>query len=95
VVATPFSLASRIDLVTDRPNRRSFLGSAGTLAAVLALPRVREADAMQAPFIRRAPAAQPVAISSANSLAPVARTVELVTQGTDTLDAAVEGVKIQ
>ena len=50
---------------------------------------------MQAPAIRRAPPAQPVAISSANSLAPVTRTVELVLQGTDTLDAAVEGVKIQ
>ncbi len=50
---------------------------------------------MQAPAIRRAPPAQPVAISSANSLAPVTRTAELVLQGTDTLDAAVEGVKIQ
>jgi N4-(beta-N-acetylglucosaminyl)-L-asparaginase len=81
--------------VTDRPSRRSFIGSAGSLAAVLALPSVRSADALQAPAIRRAPLAQPVAISSANSLAPVTRTVELVLQGTDTLDAAVEGVKIQ
>jgi N4-(beta-N-acetylglucosaminyl)-L-asparaginase len=81
--------------VTDRPDRRSFLGSASALAAVMALPTVKTAAAMQAPAIRRAPPAQPVAISSANSLAPVARTVELVLQGTDTLDAAVEGVKIQ
>jgi N4-(beta-N-acetylglucosaminyl)-L-asparaginase len=36
-----------------------------------------------------------VAVSSANSLAPVTRAVELVLQGTDTLDAAVEGVKLQ
>ena len=81
--------------VTDRPNRRSFLGSAGSLAAVMALPRVQAARAIQAPFVHRAPPAVPVAISSSNSLAPVARTVELVLQGSDTLDAAVEGVKIQ
>ena len=40
-------------------------------------------------------ASRPVAISSANSLAPVSRALELVLQGSDTLDAAVEGVKIQ
>jgi N4-(beta-N-acetylglucosaminyl)-L-asparaginase len=36
-----------------------------------------------------------VAVSSANSTRPVARAFELMMQGTDTLDAAVEGVKIQ
>ena len=36
-----------------------------------------------------------MAISSANSLAPVSKALELVLQGSDTLDAAVEGVKIQ
>jgi N4-(beta-N-acetylglucosaminyl)-L-asparaginase len=36
-----------------------------------------------------------VAISSANSLAPVTRAYELMSGGADTLDAAVEGVKIQ
>ena len=81
--------------MTDHPSRRSFIGSAGSLAAVMALPRVRAADVIQAPFVRRSTVAQPVAISSANSLAPVTRTAELVLQGTDTLDAAVEGVKIQ
>jgi N4-(beta-N-acetylglucosaminyl)-L-asparaginase len=38
---------------------------------------------------------RPVAVSSANSLAPVTRAMELVGRGVDTLDAAVEGVKIQ
>ena len=38
---------------------------------------------------------RPVAISSANSLAPVTQALELMLQGSDTLDAAVEGVKIQ
>ena len=81
--------------MTDQPSRRAFLGSASSLAAVLAMPSVRDAAVLHAPAIRRSRLAQPVAISSANALAPVARTVELVLQGTDTLDAAVEGVKIQ
>jgi N4-(beta-N-acetylglucosaminyl)-L-asparaginase len=38
---------------------------------------------------------QPAAVSSGNGLRAVAKAVELVTQGSDTLDAAVEGVKIQ
>lgn len=81
--------------MTDQPSRRAFLGSASSLAAVLAMPAVRDAAALHAPAIRRSRVAQPVAISSANALAPVTRTVELVLQGSDTLDAAVEGVKIQ
>ena len=50
--------------MTDRPNRRAFLGSAGSLAAVMALPRVQAAGTLQAPFIRRVPPAQPVAITT-------------------------------
>lgn len=79
--------------MTDTVDRRTFLGAGGSLAAVLALPGTRAA--FPAPFVRRSRAATPVAVSSANSLAPVTRTIELVTRGTDTLDAAVEGVKIQ
>lgn len=48
-----------------------------------------------APAVILRPPARPVAISSANSLAPVSKAVELMLQGADTLDAAVEGVKIQ
>ncbi len=79
--------------MTDTLDRRTFLGTGGTLAAVVALPGVRQA--FPAPFVQRSRAATPVAISSANSLAPVSRTLELVSGGADTLDAAVEGVKIQ
>lgn len=73
--------------------RRDFLGSAGSLAAIAAIPGM--ATSFPAPFVRRSKVATTVAISSANSLAPVARAVELASKGADTLDAAVEGVKIQ
>jgi N4-(beta-N-acetylglucosaminyl)-L-asparaginase len=64
----------------------------GLSAAAVTLP----APAFRgAPAIRRSAPATPVAISSANSLAPVTRAAELVLKGTDTLDAAVEGVKLQ
>ena len=73
-------------------SRRSFLEAMGLSAAAVSLP----APAFRgAPAIRRSAPATPVAISSANSLAPVTRAVELVLKGTDTLDAAVEGVKLQ
>ncbi|MDH3198710.1 MAG: N(4)-(beta-N-acetylglucosaminyl)-L-asparaginase [Candidatus Krumholzibacteria bacterium] len=47
------------------------------------------------PIARPGWASVPVAISSANSLAPVARAYELLTAGADPLDAVVEGAKIQ
>jgi N4-(beta-N-acetylglucosaminyl)-L-asparaginase len=72
--------------VHESVSRRSFLEAMGLSAAAVTLP---------APAIRRSPPATPVAVSSANSLAPVTRAVELVLTGTDTLDAAVEGVKLQ
>jgi N4-(beta-N-acetylglucosaminyl)-L-asparaginase len=78
--------------VHEPVSRRSFLEAMGLSAAAVTLP----APAFRgAPTVRRSRAATPVAISSANSLAPVTRAVELVLKGTDTLDAAVEGVKIQ
>jgi N4-(beta-N-acetylglucosaminyl)-L-asparaginase len=40
-------------------------------------------------------AARPVAVASANGLRGVQKAVDLVLQGTDPLDAAIEGVKIQ
>ncbi len=73
--------------------RRAFLEGAGALAAFSVLPGA--APSFPAPFVRRSRVATTVAISSANSLAPVARAVELAGKGADTLDAAVEGVKIQ
>jgi N4-(beta-N-acetylglucosaminyl)-L-asparaginase len=69
-------------------SRRSFLGAAGAAAVAAALPTPA------APAIRHA-AGRVAAVSSSNGLRAVNRAVELVLSGTDTLDAAVEGVKIQ
>ena len=73
-------------------SRRTFLGAAGAMAASSALPRPLIAGA---PAIHLPGLAQPVAVSSSNGLRAVTRAVELALGGTDTLDAAVEGVKIQ
>ena len=69
-------------------SRRTFLGASGLAAATVALP------SGSAAIIRRG-ASRPAAVSSSNGLAAVNRAMELVLGGTDTLDAAVEGVKIQ
>jgi N4-(beta-N-acetylglucosaminyl)-L-asparaginase len=68
-------------------SRRSFLGASGLAAASVALP--------VAPAILRRSASRPAAVSSSNGLRAVNRSMELMLDGTDTLDAAVEGVKIQ
>jgi N4-(beta-N-acetylglucosaminyl)-L-asparaginase len=67
-------------------SRRTFLGASGLAAAAVALP---------APAILRRNAGKPAAVSSSNGLRAVNRAMELMLKGTDTLDAAVEGVKIQ
>jgi N4-(beta-N-acetylglucosaminyl)-L-asparaginase len=72
--------------------RRDFLLSGA--AALPALGATR-GGVSGAPAVRRRPPAHPVAVSSANSLRPVQRAYDLMMQGMDTLDAAVEGVKIQ
>ncbi len=76
-------------------SRRTFLtAAAGSVAAgrTLGIPHaLREAR----PLSPSRWAARPVAISSANSLAPVQRAFELLTGGADPLDAIVEAVKIQ
>ncbi len=69
-------------------SRRTFLGASGVAAASVVLPSTSSA------FARRS-ASRPAAVSSSNGLAAVNRAMELVLRGTDTLDAAVEGVKIQ
>ena len=80
--------------MSDSLSRRRFLGSTGAVLAAATLPGSAQA-AIAAPAIILRPPARPVAISSNNSLLPVTRAVELVQSGSDTLDAAVEGVKIQ
>ncbi len=79
--------------MSDSPlSRRTFLGTAGAVVAGSALlPK----PVVAAPAILRSRFAAPVAIASSNGLRGVARAVELVLKGTDTLDAGIEGVKIQ
>lgn len=69
-------------------SRRTFLGASGLAAATVALPSTSS-------VILRRGASQPAAVSSSNGLRAVNRAMELMLGGADTLDAAVEGVKIQ
>ena len=78
----------------DAISRRRFLGTAGAGLAAAAAPPVL-ALPIAAPAIRRSRIARPAAVSSGNGLRAVDRAIELVLQGSDPLDAAVEGVKIQ
>jgi N4-(beta-N-acetylglucosaminyl)-L-asparaginase len=74
--------------MSESVSRRAFLSASGVAAAAAALP-------MTPPAILRRGASRPAAVSSANGLRAVSRSMELMLKGTDTLDAAVEGVKIQ
>ena len=77
-------------------SRRTFLGAAGSVAAAAALPRnAVAAPATGAPAVILRGESRFAAVASANGIRGVARAFELVSSGTDTLDAAVEGVKIQ
>jgi N4-(beta-N-acetylglucosaminyl)-L-asparaginase len=69
-------------------SRRTFLGASGLAAASVALPSM-------SPAVLRRSASRPAAVSSSNGLPAVDRAMQLMLSGTDTLDAAVEGVKIQ
>lgn len=74
-------------------SRRDFLGAASSAIAGASLPR--PVAGRSAPAVITHGVARIAAVSSANGLPAVTRAVELMLQGTDTLDAAVEGVKIQ
>ena len=77
-------------------SRRTFLGAAGSVAAAAALPRsAAAAPVAGAPAVMLRGASRFAAVASANGIRGVARAFELASSGTDTLDAAVEGVKIQ
>jgi N4-(beta-N-acetylglucosaminyl)-L-asparaginase len=76
-------------------NRRTFLETAALTAAATALPDAQAAAAPAAPWIRRNGASKFAAVSSENGIRGVKLAVELMQKGTDTLDAGVEGVKIQ
>ncbi len=80
--------------MSDRLSRREFLGTASALAAGAALtPEIAAARSAPAVHLRRP--SKNVAVASANGIRGVQRAGELMAQGMDTLDAAVEGVKIQ
>jgi N4-(beta-N-acetylglucosaminyl)-L-asparaginase len=80
--------------VTDSSlSRRNFLGTASALVAGATLPTA--ALGASAPTFLKRSVAAPLAIASSNGIRGVARAIELVARGGDTLDAAVEGVKIQ
>jgi len=79
--------------MADSPvSRRTFLGAAG---AAVAGSTLLPADVTAAPMVLRRIRARPCAIASANGLRGVAKAVDMITKGADTLDAGVEGVKIQ
>ncbi len=79
--------------MTNSLSRRDFLGTASGLAAGAAfstgLPKPEPRPAIHT----RAP--NNIAVASANGLRAVERAGQLMAQGVDTLDAAIEGVKIQ
>jgi hypothetical protein len=76
--------------MSEALSRRHFLGAAAAWPPALPAPAAAEPK-LAAPFILRPRAARFAAVSSANGIRGVARAVELMTQGTDTLDAGVEG----
>lgn len=78
--------------MSDSLSRRRFLGTAGAVAAAAAIPET--ARAAIAPTILTRSASRPAAVCSGNGVRAIERAMELVAKGTDTLDAAVEGVKI-
>ncbi|HEY3934355.1 MAG TPA: N(4)-(beta-N-acetylglucosaminyl)-L-asparaginase [Gemmatimonadales bacterium] len=73
-------------------SRRSFLGAAGAAVAGSALLPV---EAIAAPAILRRTASRPCVVSSNNGLRGVAKAFGMIARGADTLDAGVEGVKIE
>ncbi|MGH7529622.1 MAG: N(4)-(beta-N-acetylglucosaminyl)-L-asparaginase [Gemmatimonadales bacterium] len=79
--------------MTDDLSRRAFLASAGAASAALAVPHPMRPPRPLPPRSRWA--AKPVAVASANGLRAVQKAFDLLLAGADTLDAAVEGVKIQ
>lgn len=80
----------------DALSRRDFV-----LSSAAALPLVRTvtkagADRLGAPSLRLRPPARPAVVASANGIRGVAKAMDLiVNHGADTLDAAIEAVKIE
>lgn len=78
----------------DSVSRREFLGTAsGITAGAFVASSFATKGSAPAVITRRAP--DNVAVASGNGLRAVERAGRLMAQGVDTLDAAIEGVKIQ
>ncbi|MGB7211027.1 MAG: N(4)-(beta-N-acetylglucosaminyl)-L-asparaginase [Gemmatimonadales bacterium] len=75
----------------DSVSRREFLAATGAVVAASGVPR----PVAGFPAVHIRPPAKAVAVSSPNGFRGVQKAVDLVLAGTDTLDAAIEGVKIQ
>ncbi len=73
--------------------RRDFLGTAALAVAGTSLPG--SVPALDAPWIRRNRAARFAVVASSNGLRGVGVALDMMQKGADTLDAAVEGVKIE
>ncbi len=79
--------------MSDAYSRREFLGTtAGLAAGALIHPEV---VAAKAPAVHIRPPSKPVVVASANGIRGVQQAGELIAQGMDSLDAVIEGVKIQ
>jgi N4-(beta-N-acetylglucosaminyl)-L-asparaginase len=80
--------------VKDSVSRREFLGTAsGITAGAFAASSFPTKGSVPAVITRKA--SNNVAVASGNGLRAVERAGQLMAQGVDTLDAAIEGVKIQ
>ena len=78
----------------DTLSRRDFVVS-GAAAMPLVHTAVRRSGAFGAPAVILRPPSRPCVVGSANAIRGVAKAMELLGRGTDTLDAAIEAVKIQ
>ncbi len=78
----------------DSLSRREFLGTASGLAAGAVVGPALTVS-RDAPAVHIRPPSRTVAIASAHGERAVQRAGELILRGLDTLDAAIEGVKIQ
>jgi len=78
--------------VSDALSRREFLGVTGAAVSASRLPSL---ESIGAPALLLRSASRPMAVGSHNALRGINLAMEMVNRGSDTLDAAVEGVKIQ
>ena len=78
----------------DRLSRRDFVLS-GAAAVPLVRTAVKNVGGFGAPAVVLRRAAQPAVVASRNGIRGVAKAMDLLNQGVDTLDAVIEAVKIQ